>query len=193
MAFATANYAADGLSDEEVLGRVRAGETGLYGILAQRHHRRLLRLARRVLRDENEAEDVAQDVHLRVLTHVDQFAGRSSVLTWLTRITVNEALSRLRTRARRPVADLSVVELGFASASVPSPRNPEESAIEEEARRRATRVVTTLPAKYRGVVILRELQELTSAEAARCLGLTQKCVNTRLHRARNLLRVHYAQ
>ena len=82
------------LSDEEVVARVLAGETGMFEIVMRRHNQRLYRVARAILRNDGEAEDVMQDAYVRAYEHLDQFAGRAKFSTWLTRIAVHEALAR---------------------------------------------------------------------------------------------------
>src|SRR5262250_549423 len=84
------------LSDEEVVRRVLAGETPLYEVLMRRYNTRLYRVARAILRNDGEAEDVMQDTYVRAFEHLDQFAGRAKFSTWLTRIAVHEALARQR-------------------------------------------------------------------------------------------------
>ncbi len=180
------------LSDEEVVGRVRSGETDLYGILVERHHRRLYLLTRRLLRDDAEAEDATQEVHLKVLTRLDQFEARSSFAKWMTRIALNEALSRLRTRARRPVLTISDPGEGRPVLDFRSREDdPEVKAITAEASGRVGKVLQTLPETYRAVFINRELDDMTTAETASILGLSDQCVATRLNRARALLRRKY--
>ncbi len=182
------------LSDEEVVGRVRSGEIALYEILVKRHHRRLYLLTRRMLRDDAEAEDVTQEVHLKVLTRLDQFAARSSFAKWLTRIALNEALSRLRTRARRPV--LAFPEPGPDRPAIEFKSredDPEMKAMTAESSARVTKVLQTLPEIYRAVFITRELEEMSTAETASSLGVTDQCVKTRLNRARSLLKRKYVK
>src|SRR5262250_3271181 len=87
-------------SDEEVVSRVLAGESALYEIIMRRYNQRLYRVARSILRDDAEAEDVMQDAYVRAYQHLDQFAGHSAFSTWLTRIAVHEALRRLPGRRR---------------------------------------------------------------------------------------------
>lgn len=84
------------LTDEEVVARVQLGETELYELLAERHKRRFYKILRRILQNPNDIEDVLQQAHLRALQHLGQFEGRSSVLTWLTRVVINEAYTHLR-------------------------------------------------------------------------------------------------
>src|SRR5512140_1554559 len=99
---ATADLLASGsgLSDEEVVARVRAGDTPLFELLMRRHNRRLYRVARSILRDEAEVEDVLQEAYVRAFTHLDQFEGRAQFSTWLTRIAVHEALHRGKRKHR---------------------------------------------------------------------------------------------
>ena len=87
-------------SDEEIVERVKSGDTALYEIIMRRYNQRLYRVARAILHDDAEAEDVMQDAYVRAYQHLDQFAGRAAFSTWLTRIAVHEALSRLRSRQR---------------------------------------------------------------------------------------------
>src|SRR6202158_6551414 len=88
------------LSDEEVVARVLAGETGMFEIIMRRHNQLLYRVARAILRNDSEAEDVMQDAYVRAYEHLDQFAGRAKFSTWLTRIAAHEALARQQRGAR---------------------------------------------------------------------------------------------
>src|SRR5437773_8405021 len=87
-------------SDEEIVGQVKAGQTALYEIVMRRYNQRLYRVARAILRDDAEAEDVMQDAYVRAYQNLHQFAGRATFATWLTRIAVNESLGRLKFRKR---------------------------------------------------------------------------------------------
>src|SRR5688572_29624100 len=91
---------AQSLGDEEVIARVRGGETALFEVLMRRHNQRLFRAARGILRNEAEAEDAVQQSWLAAYSHLDQFAGSARFSTWLTRIAINEALARTRVRGR---------------------------------------------------------------------------------------------
>jgi hypothetical protein len=105
-------------SDEEIVARVRAGETPLFELLMRRHNQRLYRVARSILRNEPEAEDVMQQAYLSAFAHLDQFEGRARFSTWLTRIAVHEASARARRRARwKGLVDLP----GSHSSSDPLP------------------------------------------------------------------------
>jgi len=176
------------LTDEEVVTRVLNGETALFEILMRRYNQRLYRVARSILRDDGEAEDVMQDAYVRAYQHLGQFAGRAKFSTWLTRIAVHEALARAHRGKRYDALEgLSAVQgeaMKFASAA-PSPEQEvataQSHAILEEA-------ILSLPESYRTVLMMRDIEELTTAEAAESLDITEQNVKVRLHRARALLR-----
>jgi RNA polymerase sigma-70 factor (ECF subfamily) len=177
------------LSDEEVVERVLAGEVELFEILMRRYNQRLYRVARAILVDDAEAEDVMQDAYVRAYSHLSQFAGRASFATWLTRIAVHEALARAR-RGRRlvKIEDLAVrKESGMDSFSSPEV-GPEQWAINRDLQGVLETAITALPESYRSVLVLREVEGMSTAEAAESLGITEGLVKTRLHRARAALR-----
>jgi RNA polymerase sigma-70 factor (ECF subfamily) len=171
------------ITDEEAIGRVRRGETSSYEVLATRYHRRLYRLAQKFLRNEADAEDAVQGAHLLALRHIDQYAGRSSYLTWMSSITVNEALGQMRQKK-------GVVEAGEDwIGSIRSPmRNPEQQAIDRQFDGILAAAMERLPPAYGEVFRLREMETLSTAETGERLGLTEACVKARLVRARGLLR-----
>jgi RNA polymerase sigma-70 factor (ECF subfamily) len=171
------------ITDEEAIGRVRRGETASYEVLATRYHRRLYRLAQKFLRSEADAEDAVQGAHLLALRHIDQYEGRSSYLTWISTITVNEAFTQMRRRK-------GVVEAGEEQIdSIRSPmRDPEEQAIDRDFDGILVAALDRLPRAYGEVFRLRELETLSTAETGERLGLTEACVKTRLVRAKGLLR-----
>jgi RNA polymerase sigma-70 factor (ECF subfamily) len=160
----------------------------------KRHNRLLFRVARGILHDDSEAEDVVQETYVRAFTHLKGFRGDSALATWLTRIAMNEALGRLR--RQRPTTDLAVFEredhgdrgqvLIFPT---PSTANPEEEAARAELRVVLEHAVDDLPDGFRLVFILRDIQGLTTEETATQLSLRLETVKTRLHRARRLLRL----
>jgi RNA polymerase sigma-70 factor (ECF subfamily) len=182
------------LSDEEVVARVLAGERELFEILMRRYNQRLYRIARGILGDEAEAEDVMQDAYVRAYHHLDQFAGRARFATWLTRIAVYEALARARRRGR-------VVEIDgmpdIRKESIPAlrstERDPERRAIDQSLRTALEGAIDDLPASYRVVLMLRDVEGLSTAATAESLGLEVPAVKTRLHRARGMLRRRLAE
>lgn len=175
-------------SDEHLVERLRSGELAAYSILMGRHSRRLHSVAKRILRSQSEAEDAVQQAHLRVLERIDQFAGRSSFLTWLTRIVMNEAL--MRRRGQRPSVALdSPAPSGAAGVIlISSARDPEQEALQQELRRILHSAMGALPEKYRVVFRMREIDEVDAQTVAVRLGISHECVKTRLHRAKVLLR-----
>ncbi len=177
------------MPDVEVVHRVQAGETALFEILMRRHNQRLYRVARAIVKDESEAEDVMQEAYVSAYTHLHQFAERAKFSTWLTRIAVHEALARVRRRARLTEFDENE-EAGEQSMAAfkPTGRDPEQQASNAELRALLEAAVESLPQGYRVVFVLREIEGLSTAETADALEVTEETVKTRLHRARALLR-----
>jgi RNA polymerase sigma-70 factor (ECF subfamily) len=178
------------LSDAEVVERVIGGETSLFEILMRRHNQRVYRVARSVVRDEGEAEDVMQQAYINAFVHLKQFERRAQFSTWLTRITLYEALARRR--KKRPEESLSMhdedlheapkAQLSSAAAS------PERQAYGRELARLLEEAVDALPETYRAVFMLREIEGLSTAETAEGLGVGEEAVKTRLHRAKAMVR-----
>jgi RNA polymerase sigma-70 factor (ECF subfamily) len=177
-----------GLTDEEVVRRVLKGETALYEIIMRRYNQRLYRAARAILRDDSEAEDVLQDTYVRAYQHLDQFAGRSKFSTWLTRIAVHEALARVEKRKRyESLDDLNLDGKGTFMPESNSP-DPESQTAHHEVASLLEEAMLSLPDAYRAVLVLRDVEEMNTSEAADALDLTVENVKVRLHRARALLR-----
>jgi len=175
-------------SDEEVVDRVKAGDTALYEIIMRRYNQRLYRVARAILRDDAESEDVMQDAYVRAYQHLNQFEGRAPFSTWLTRIAVHEALARVRNRKRNPQLD-DFDEGGepVMNMAEPSP-GPEDNASRAETSQLLEEAVLGLPGPYRIVVTLRDIEDLSTAETAAALELTEENVKVRLHRGRAMAR-----
>jgi RNA polymerase sigma-70 factor, ECF subfamily len=175
-------------SDEEVVARVLAGDTGLYEIIMRRHNQRLYRAARAILRDDAEAEDVLQDTYVRAYEHLAQFAGRAKFSTWLTRIAVHEALARVARRRRSEQIDHPDEE-GVATTMLQSNLpTPEVQASRSEIAHLLEEAILALPDSYRSVLMLRDVEEMSTSETADALEMTEDNVKVRLHRARALLR-----
>ena len=176
------------LKDEEVVERVLAGEAPLFEILMRRYNQRLYRISRVILRDDAEAEDVMQDAYVRAYEHLDQFAGKAAFATWLTRIAIHEALARKRRRSRMEELD-ALPENGDAMSILKSSApTPEARTAQAETRQMLEEAIDRLPESYRTVVVLREVEEMSVAETAASLGVTDGVVKTRLHRAHAMLR-----
>lgn len=178
----------EGWTDEEVVDRVRAGETGLYEIIMRRYNQRLYRVARAILHDDSEAEDVMQDAYVRAYHHLDQFAARAPFSAWLTRIAVHEALARQRQRSRVQNVDDRAENGGFPMELTERPLDPEETASKAELGHLLEEAVLALPEQFRTVVMLRDVEEMSTSETAEALEISEENVKVRLYRGRALLR-----
>ncbi|HSF16497.1 MAG TPA: RNA polymerase sigma factor [Vicinamibacteria bacterium] len=175
--------------DEEVVRRVRDGESGLFEILMRRYNRRLYRTVRTIVKEDDEAEDVMQQAYVNAYTHLEQFAGRARFSTWLTRIALHEALLRVRRGARmEPLDAMKDKNDEVPTDGVTTALNPEEETLTGELRVVLESSLDAIPEIYRSVFVLREVEGLDTMETAECLGVSEDTVKTRLHRARNLLR-----
>jgi RNA polymerase sigma-70 factor (ECF subfamily) len=170
--------------------RVRQGDAASYEILMRRHNQRLYRAVRAILGDESDVEDVMQEAYLAAYRHLDGFAGRARFSTWLIRIAVNQAIDRLRRAGRVLPFDPGTVD-ALERAAGAAPRrgdDPEQGAGDRELARLLERAIGELPAAFRAVYVLRELEGMETGEAAESLGIDEGTVKTRLHRARLRLR-----
>jgi len=170
------------ISDDEIVDRVRAGETGLYEILIRRYNQRLFRIARSILHNGEEAEDVMQDAYVRAYEHLSEFLGRAKFSTWLTKIAVYEALRRARRQSKFDGLE-TIIGTAIAGSG-----DPETLAYRDEMRVALERAIYTLPDGYRTVLVLRLVEGLDVADTAEALEIGQEAVKTRLHRARGMLR-----
>jgi len=176
------------LSDEELVQCVLAGEKHLFEVLMRRYNQRLYRVTRAILRNDGEAEDVTQEAYVRAYQHLDQFAGRASFATWLTRIAIHEALARAQRRQRNEEIDAMEEPRRDSLQQLSTRVTPEQSASSTEARALLEKSIDALPDTYREIFTLRDVEEMSTTEAAECLGISEENVKTRLHRARALLR-----
>jgi RNA polymerase sigma-70 factor, ECF subfamily len=179
----------DQCSDEELVGRIRAGDTPLYEALMRRYNQRIYRAALAIVRNDSEAEDVMQEAYVRAFQHLEQFAGEAKFSTWLTKIAVYEAISRVRRQARmgksNSTPNASVNNMDTISTDQ---RDPEAQAYDRELKLVLERAIGALPEKYRSVFVLRVVEGLDANETAAALEITVESVKTRLHRGRALLR-----
>ncbi|MGD8617490.1 MAG: RNA polymerase sigma factor [Gammaproteobacteria bacterium] len=169
---------------------LRSGDLDTWASTIQRHNQRLYRLARSILRDDAEAEDVVQETYVRAYLRLGEFRGPQGFRTWLSRIATNEALMRLR-RSRRMVRldDIDAAALRDAGA-LPCAEAPSAEAqlMGNELAGLIESAVDALPDEFRPVFALRNLQQLSTRETAECLGVPETTVKTRLHRANRLVR-----
>ena len=176
------------LADEEVVRRVLDGETALFEILMRRYNQRLYRVSYSILRDDAEAEDVMQDAYVRAFQHLKQFAGRAKFSTWLTRIAVHEALARAERRRRYEALDGYAESQGETMIFASGGPNPEQEVSAAQTNSMLEAAILALPGNYRTVLMMRDIEVLSTSETAEALELTEENVKVRLHRARALLR-----
>lgn len=181
------------MGEAGLVGLAQRGDREAFRAIMQRCNQRLFRIARGIVRDDPEAEDVLQEVYTLAFAAIGSFRQEASLMTWLTRIAINEARGRLRNR--RNLVDLEEVEAEqnagaevFMFPTGQSVDNPEAETGRAQVRRILEQAVDTLPEPFRLVFIMRDVQECSIEETADALGLRAETVKTRLHRARRLLR-----
>ena len=173
--------------DAEIVARVKGGETEAFEELVRRHGRRVYRSLLGVLGNVEEAEDALQDAFLKAFQHLPEFEGRARFSTWLVRIAINTGVQRLR--GRRDFETLDDDSEDFRPRRIQAwQENPEDLYSREELRRLVEQEVMKLPAKYRVALMLRDLEELSTEEAANVLGLTVPGLKARVLRGRLMLR-----
>jgi RNA polymerase sigma-70 factor (ECF subfamily) len=182
-----------GLDEAELVRLAQAGDGEAFRAIMQRGNQRLFRVARGVVRDDAEAEDVLQEAYVRAFAAIGGFRGEAGVMTWLTRIVLNEARGRLR--KRRPMVGLEQIEAAQMDGAevIPFPNafgsgSPEAVAARAQIRGLIEHAVDDLPEAFRIVFIMRDIEECSIEETAANLELKPETVKTRLHRARRLLR-----
>ena len=180
-----------GTDDAELVRRALARDETAARAIMQANNRRLFRLARGILRNDAEAEDVVQETYVRAFTHLEQFRGDSSLSTWLSRIAMNEALGRLR--RQRPGVELSSLPQGALEAQIiqfplAASEDPEKSMAQREIQHVVEHAIDELPEPFRLVFITRVIEGMNVDETTEILRLNPVTVKTSLHRARALLR-----
>jgi len=183
-------------SDAELTARALRRDEAAVRAIVQRHNRRLYRLARSIVRNDAEAEDVLQEAYLRGFSNLATFRGESGLGTWLGRIVINEALGRLR--RERPMEELTEkAEAGARRASAPLGEvipfpgeqiDPERTMAQRQIHSLLERAIDDLPDAFRTVLVARVIEDMSVEETAELLGLQPETVKTRLHRARKLVR-----
>ena len=183
-----------GGGQERFLERLRAGDEGAYEALVRLHGGRMLAIARHFLARTEDAQDAVQEAFLSAFRSVSAFRGGSSLSTWLHRIVVNACLMKIRGASRRPESSIEEYlpvfdETGHHASPVEDwAISPEKAMLSRETRERVRAAIEMLPASYRAVLVLRDIEELSTEETAEVLSLTRTAVKVRLHRARLALR-----
>lgn len=180
--------------EADLLAALRQGDDQAFETLVRTHSGRMLSVCRRILRSDEDARDAVQEAFVSAFRAIRAFEGTCQLGTWLHRIAVNASLMRLRSRKRRPEESIDDMLPAFSEnghAAV-EPRDWSPSAL-QMVEKRETRdfvrdCIDRLPEMYRTVLLLRDIEELDTAEAALVLGVTEGVVKVRLHRARHALR-----
>ena len=194
MTQSTVQRTAGTLADERnLVERAASGDQSAFRAIMEQNNQRLYRVARAVMKDDTEAEDVVQETYLRAFFNLSKFRGESSLTTWLTRIALNEALGRKR--KQRAMVTLETVETAQQTSAqiiqfpaMNTETDPERSAAQNEIQRLLERAMDALPEPFRVVFVMRDVEEMSIEETAFHLGIRPQTVKTRLHRARRLLR-----
>lgn len=181
--------------DEAALvARLRAKDDDAFALLVRSYAGRLLSVARRFLKSEEDARDAVQDAFVSAFRSIGTFKAGSSLATWLHRIVVNSALMRLRSKRRHPEEDLEELLPKFQAdghqlvSSVDWQESAEDLVQREEMRDLVRRSIDMLPETHRAILIMRDIEEMTTDEVAQVLEITPNAVKVRLHRARQALR-----
>jgi RNA polymerase sigma-70 factor, ECF subfamily len=179
-----------GPRDSELLKDARQGDAAAFDTLIRRHDKHLYRVARSVMSDDHEAEDVVQESYIRAFTGLRDFRGAASLRTWLTRVVLNEAIRRRR--RRRSTIDLDALHaaeertrrpLHLSSLTARDP-DPERAAANSQIRKMLEKAIDNLPVAFRVVFVMRDVEEISIGGTAKLLGIREETVKTRLHRAR---------
>lgn len=180
--------------DTLLVARLRAGERSAFDEVVRRYSGRMLAVARRFVREPDDARDIVQEAFLSAFRNFGSYHGDSLLSTWLHRIVVNAALMRIRARSRRPEESIEALlpKFGEDGHSVQPAHlwveTTHETVEREQRAELVRRCIDELPDTYRTVLLLRDIEEFDTAEAAALLGTTENAVKIRLHRARQALR-----
>jgi RNA polymerase sigma-70 factor (ECF subfamily) len=181
-------------SDSELIDRILQGEKNLYEKIMRKYNQRLFRIGRAIIRDEDDIEDVLQETYVKAYENLGRFANRSAFSTWLTRICINEAISK-KNKGKRTVSmyilnEENTINKGYINHNnmISDTRNPEEETINNELKNSLEKVIDSLPEKYRLVYVMREIEGLNILETADCLAISESNVKVRLNRAKEMLR-----
>jgi RNA polymerase sigma-70 factor, ECF subfamily len=182
-------------NEGELIARALAHDAGAVREIIQANNRRLYRIARSIVKSDSEAEDVIQAAYGQAFTHLGDFRSACSISTWLTRIVLNEAIGRLR--SRRETVDIESIQNAVASQSrviafSAFATDPECEAAQGQIQALLERAIDTLPETFRLALVARAVEGMSVEETAELLGIRPETVKTRVHRARALLRKELA-
>jgi RNA polymerase sigma-70 factor (ECF subfamily) len=185
------------VDDMTLVERVKTGDSDAFQELVSRYENKVYRLAIKLTRNETLAEEVLQEVFLRIYEKLDTFRGESALSSWIYRIAANACFAKLNLEKRHQHADLEETmpqaEQALHELQEPSPDAPDRSLLSSEALDVISRAIERLPEDFRLVLVLRDVEGLANEEVARILDLSVPAVKSRLHRARLLLRKRLAR
>jgi RNA polymerase sigma-70 factor (ECF subfamily) len=174
------------MKEEEILERIKKGEKQHYELIVRKYNQRLYRIARAIVKDDSEVEDILQDTYLKAYEKLAQFQNKSQFSTWLIRILINNANARLKKKNRYTSSDsLEPYENKYSETSTDA---PDDYTSNKELKKILEETIDELPEKLRCVYMMREVEGLSVTETAECLELSEENVKTRLHRAKAILK-----
>jgi len=182
------------LQDQALIEKIKGGDYQAFEALVNRYEGKVYRLAIRMLRNQQDAEDALQESFLQVYRGLKSFEGRSNFSTWLYRLATNVCLMKIRHRETEPAGMLPLEDFlprhenGEQPTLQEWPEKPEEILLTKESREKMMEALDRLPAEYRAVFVLRDIEGFSNAEAGEALGISVAAVKSRLHRARIALR-----
>jgi RNA polymerase sigma-70 factor, ECF subfamily len=183
-----------GASDQRLVDSFQAGNKDVLGELIERYYSRVYRLIFGILRNPHDSEEVIQEVFLRVFQKLDSFKGESTFSSWLYRVAINTTYMRLRERKNADVVSLEKIgkfideQVGNAGGGDDWTNRPDDELLTEESLNIISEAIEKLPDEFKTVLILRDVDGLSTEEVAKLLNLTPPAVKSRLHRARLFLR-----
>jgi RNA polymerase sigma-70 factor, ECF subfamily len=193
MLTATQTTASTEVRERSLIERLRDGDPDAFEAMVRRYGTQMLAVARRLVRNEDDAREVVQEAFLQAFRALDDFRADAKLSTWLHRIVVNTGLMRLRSSSRRPEGFIDDLLPDFdttghhASPFTPIPMTVEDAIERQEVRAQVRTALERLPAAYRAIIVLRDFEDLTTEEAATALGISENAAKIRLHRARQAL------
>jgi RNA polymerase sigma factor (sigma-70 family) len=175
------------ISDEQIISRVLGGERDIYEVIVRRHNVKLYRVAKGILKEDEEIQDVMQEAYMKAFEKLYQFKGKSSFSTWLTRILINAAFARFNEKKKIHKTDIENVREENISVPADQPIEPTPE-MRDNLRSALESAIDSLPSTYRSVFMLREINGMSVADTAFCLDISEENVKVRLHRAKEMLK-----
>lgn len=181
----TKNTPINATTDYELILQVHKGNVGAFELIMRRYNQRLFRIARSILREDDEAMDVVQEAYLKAYSHLEQFKGPDGFTSWISKITRNEAMMRIR-KSKRIEYTLDDFDDSYSEMES-SELQPVEQIANQQLRKLLEQAIDALSMDYRSVYVMRAIEQLSTAETAKVLELNEDLVKTRYLRAKRVL------